>query len=226
MPLVSIIVPLFNQWPYTERCIDAIEDHTDRPFEMVLVDNGSTDATRDQLVQVRNDRNRGFAVACNQGAAYASGDVLVFLNNDTEPHDRWLPNLVAQLTFEDVAVAGCKLVYPHGVIQHAGVDVDFRLPPGKEAQGVTDDLPARDVDAVTGACLAIRRDVFMALGGFDDGFWNGYEDVDLCLKARAAGYRVRYTPDAVVTHHESKSGPERWTRVRENVYRLREKWGN
>ena len=225
MPVVSIVVPVYGQWPYTKRCLQAIEEHTPESYEIVLVDNGSTDETANHPVAVRNARNRGFAVACNQGALYAEGEILVFLNNDTEVHEGWLEPLVDQLAIEGVGAAGAKLVYPHGLIQHSGVEVDFRLPPGKEAQGLTQDLPERDVDAVTGACLAIKRSLFLDLGGFDVGFWNGYEDVDLCLRVQAAGYRVRYTPESVVTHHESKSGPERWTKVRENVFRLREKWG-
>lgn len=226
MPLVSIVVPLYDQWPYTQRCLEAIEDTTRMPYELVLVDNGSCDDTADHPVQVRNEHNRGFAVACNQGAAYARGDIVVFLNNDTEPHDGWLDAILAEFDDPDVGVVGAKLVYPHGLIQHSGVVVDLTLPPGQEARGLQEDLPARDVDAVTGACLAIRPGLFWMVGGFDMGFWNGYEDVDLCLKTLAAGYRIRYTPDAVVTHHESKSGPERWTKVRENVQRLRSKWGS
>lgn len=222
MSLVSIIIPLFNQWPYTKRCLDALE-RTAPDAEVVLVDNGSTDATKNHTVTVKNPANLGFAVACNQGAWNAAGDVLVFLNNDTEPLDGWLDPLIAPLA-EGYGAAGAKLIYPHGLIQHAGVDVDLRLPPGKEAQGVQKDLPSRDVDAVTGACLAIHRELFLSLGGFDEGYWNGYEDVDLCLSVRAAGYPIRYVRESVVIHHESRSGPERWSKVRENVFRLREKW--
>lgn len=220
--MVSIIVPLFNQWPYTRRCLETLEATTSG-YELVTVDNGSTDDTRNHPATIRNAKNLGFAVACNQGAAAATGDVLVFLNNDTEPTDGWLEPLVEAL-HEGYGIAGSKLVYPHGLIQHAGVTVDLALPPGQEARGVQTDEPSRDVDAVTGACLAIHRDLFMDLGGFDERFWNGYEDVDLCLKALAAGYPIRYCRESVVVHHESKSGPERWSKVRENVMWLREKW--
>jgi GT2 family glycosyltransferase len=83
---------------------------------------------------------------------------------------------------------------------------------------------SEQVDAVTGACLAIRRTDFEMLGGFDECYWNGYEDVDLCLTARAYGGTVVYEPASVVIHHESQSGPERWTGVAANVARLRDKW--
>lgn len=215
---VSVIVPMFDRWDMTAQCLAALNRCGD-PIELVLVDNGSTDETAGQRVQVRNDRNRGFAVACNQGAAYASGDVLVFLNNDTEPQPGWLAPLVAGL--DRAEVAGARLTYPDGTVQHCGVDVDFTREPGAEAWGLTDDGPSRLVPAVTGACLAIERSTFWHLGGFDDGFWNGYEDVDLCLRAG----RCWYAAESHVIHHESQSGPERWTKVRENVYRLRAKWG-
>lgn len=214
--MVSVVVPLFNRWDLTADCVRAIQDTCDA--EIVLVDNGSTDATRRCDVQVRNLTNRGFAVACNQGAWYATGDTLVFLNNDTIVQPGWLEPLVAGL--EHAAVAGAQLVYPDGRIQHAGVQVDFTRPPGQEAWGIQTDRPSGHVPAVTGACLAIRRHEFIRLGGFDDGYWNGYEDVDLCLKAGGA----YYVAESRVVHLESQSGPERWRAVRENVWRLRDRW--
>lgn len=215
---VSIVIPLFNRWDLTADCLAAL-NRAGGTFELVMVDNGSTDETATQRVAVRCDRNRGFAAACNMGAQYASGDVLVFLNNDTEPQRGWLPPLVAGL--DQYAVAGARLTYPDGRIQHSGVAVDFTRPPGAEAWGLHDDGPTGMRDAVTGACLAIKRDDFLALGGFDTGYWNGYEDVDLCLKAGGAWY----VAESNVIHHESQSGPERWRAVSENVHRLRAKWG-
>ena len=226
MARVSVIVPLYGAWRHTERCLRALEARTPKPWELVLVDNGSTDETIVQPVQVRNARNRGFAIGCNMGADYAAGNVLVFLNNDTEVSDGWLAPLVARLEDPTVGIVGAKLVNPDGTVQHTGVGVDFTRRPGREAWGMTDDRPAGDVPAVTGACMAVRRDVFEQVGGFDRGFWNGYEDVDLCLKVRAAGYRVCYEPGSLVMHVESASGPERWTAVRQNIERLRAKWGD
>lgn len=224
MARVSIIIPLYGAWPFTERSLTALEARTPKPWELVLVDNGSTDETMVQPVQVRNERNRGFAIGCNMGAEYAAGDVLVFLNSDTEVQDGWLAPMVSRLDDPTVGVVGAKLVNPDGSVQHTGVGVDFSRPPGGEAWGMTDNRPAGNVPAVTGACMALRRDVFDELGGFDRGFWNGYEDVDLCLRAGAAGYRVVYEPGSVVMHAESASGPERWTAVRQNVQRLRARW--
>lgn len=220
---VSIVIPLFNRYDLTAACLASL---TNTRAELVLVDNASTDRTAYIDVAIRNEWNEGFAKACNQGAQAATGDVLVFLNNDTEVHDGWLAPLVDELADPTVGIVGSRLLYPDGTIQHSGVCVDFRQPVGLEAWNRKDDwtLIPTDVDAVTGACLAIRRDFFAALGGFDEGFRNGYEDVDLCLKALGAGMRVVYQPASVVTHHESQSGPSRFAHAADNIHRLRTKW--
>ena len=221
---VSVIVPAWDRFALTVRCLSSIQQ-ADPVHEVLLVDNGSTDAVAQLDAAVRNDINLGFAVACNQGAEAASGDVLVFLNNDTIVYPGWtrFTNLCGNA---DVGCAGPKLLYPSGEIQCAGVGVDFTRPAGLEAFNRLDDwtnVPS-EVDAVTGACLAIRADLFAELGGFDTGYWNGYEDVDLCLSALAAGKANVYDPRSVITHLESQSGAERWTKVRQNIERLRQKW--
>lgn len=213
----SIIVPLFNRHDMTAACVAAVEANTE-DFELVLVDNGSTDETRDLEVAVRNPKNRGFAVACNQGARAATGDVLVFLNNDTEVQPGWLPPLLDAMP----GVAGPCLTYPHGAVQSSGIIVDFSRPPGREA--VNDQCAARPrgrVDAVTGACLVVDRATFAGCGGFYAGYWNGYEDVDLCLTAGGA----TYVPESAVIHHESQSDHrERFRAVGDNVRLLRARW--
>lgn len=221
---VSIIIPCFNRYELTAACVDSIQQHSP-DHEIILVDNGSTDETRFAQVTIRNDENRGFAVACNQGAEAATHDLLVFLNNDTIVHQNWLA-FVRNLSRDDVGCVGPKLIFPSGRIQSAGVGINFDNPPGREAFNLHADWSSEAVEvaAVTGACLGIRRDVFVELGGFDTGFWNGYEDVDLCLAATAAGYSNIYDPVAKVTHLESQSGPERWTAVATNIERLRAKW--
>ncbi len=222
----SIIIPVFNRFDLTYACLEALYENTDE-YELILIDNGSSDDVRSldgPDVLIRNHRNRGFAAACNQGAALASGDVLVFLNNDTEPCPGWLKPLLDALEGPNVAVAGSMLTYPDGRIQHAGVGL--RGSGGTfEAFNYQEPRPFGDVPAVTGACLAIQREIFADLGAFDEGYRNGYEDVDLCLRVREAGYRIVYVPDSIVIHHESASGPERWSHVRENVARLQKRWG-
>ena len=222
----SVIVPLFNRCDLTEKCLLSLLDETLDPFDLVLVDNASTDNTTLIDVTIRNPENYGFARACNQGADRASGDFIVFLNNDTEVHEGWLEALLKPFEDPDVGITGGLLLYPSGDVQHAGVTVNFERPYGCEAKNITHDLGVGDYDcaAVTGACLAIRAGLFHELGGFDEGYWNGYEDIDLCLKATAEGWRIVFTPDCVVTHLESQSGPERWTAVKANVQRLRDRW--
>ena len=164
---VTVIVPLFNRWDMTEGCLAALEE-TAPGVQVVTVDNGSSDETAAYDVTIRNPRNRGFAVACNQGARAATGDTLIFLNNDTEPQVGWLEGLQGC-----AGIAGPHLVYPSGLTQSAGIGVDFSQPPGGEAFNLTEVGPGREVDAVTGACLAVSRECWGAVGGFDTGYYNG-----------------------------------------------------
>ena len=221
---ISVIIPCFNRVELTRGCVASVAK-SDPILEVVLVDNGSHDATKVLDVAVRNDTNLGFAKACNQGAHAASGDTLIFLNNDTLVRPGWT-RFAYLCDDESVGCAGPKLLYPTGEIQHAGVGIDFTRPWGLEAFNILDDWTHEpsDVDGVTGACLAIRRDLFLELGGFDEGYWNGYEDVDLCLSALAAGKSNMYDPRSSIVHLESQSGAERWTAVSENIARLRHKW--
>jgi GT2 family glycosyltransferase len=153
------------------------------------------------------------------------GDPIVFLNDDTEPEPGWLEALCVPFADPAIGITGARLTYPDGRIQHAGVYLD--RPGGVlTAHNVLTDEPSREVDAVTGACMAVRRATWEQLGGFDTGFVNGYEDVDLCLRAQAAGWRVWYTADSRVVHHESQSGPARWAHVNQNVTRLQERHGH
>lgn len=218
---VSIVVPTYDNLELTRQCLAAIEATADVGFELVVVDNASTDGTREflraaevngRLRAVLNGENAGFARACNQGLALARGDAVLFLNNDTIPRPGWLSALVAPLAEEDVGVVGAKLLYADGTIQHAGVavrEVDGDPHPFHHYLCHPHDAPhvdrRRDLQMVTGACLLIRRELAERLGGFDEAYWNGHEDLDLCLRAREAGFRVVYEPRAVVTHLESQT---------------------
>ncbi len=241
---VTIVIPCWNRSEYTARCLQAIHRATaPGAYEIVLVDNGSTDATANLvddpenpvLTVVRNDTNRGYAVACNQGARVSSRQVVVFLNNDTEVQAGWLEPLVDELErHPEVGAVGARLLYPDGTVQHAGVDLvlgpDGVLDGVHRCLGAAGDdravLERSAVPVVTGALLAVRRDAFWAAGGFDERYWNGNEDVDLCLSLGAAGWRVVYRPDSCAVHHESASGPERFTKVSDNRHRLHERWAD
>lgn len=209
LPLtVSIVVPTIHaNEEMLSECLIAI-NATAPDAEVLLMDDGS------------------FAENCNAGAAQASGDILLFLNDDTVPAPGWLDTLLEAFLDPDVGIAGSCLRYPHTLaLQHAGVYFD--APGGVlTAHNVTNELDnlTRDVDAVTGACLAIRAHLFNEAYGFDPTFVNGYEDVDLCLRVRSAGWRIRYVAESVVLHHESASGDARWTHVGSNVARLQALW--
>jgi len=237
-PAVSIVIPVSNRAEFTARCLQALARTVDlTDTEVIVVDNGSTDDTPSLLERpplpvrvVRNEANLGFARACNQGAGAARGTLLVFLNNDTEPEPGWLEALRAAAADPGVGIVGARLLYPGTRrIQHAGLALTPDGIPDHVWRNVPEDDPRvtepRDLDMVTGACLAVRREVFAALGGFDEQYVNGVEDVDLCLAARAAGLRVRYEPRAVVLHHEGVS-EGRFDHAAPNLARFARKWAD
>lgn len=163
-----------------------------------------------QLVSVPGPFN--FSEINNQAARRATGEVLVFLNDDVEPLTAdWLTRLCSHLEREEIGVVGAKLLYPSGMIQHAGVVVGMVDGAGHVNRNKSVGEywrwthETRNVSAVTGACLAVRAEVFRRLGGFDAAFPNNYNDVDLCLRVRDAGYRVLYEPSAVLRHYEGQT---------------------
>jgi GT2 family glycosyltransferase len=234
----SIIMPLFNRVELTGQCLVKLAEVTQgMTYEVILVDNASSDGTAALLsslggdVQViRNAENRGFAAACNQGARAARGRHLVFLNNDTIPLPGWLGPLLAELDADqEISVVGSKLLFADDTIQHAGVVFTRDLPiPYHVFYRAAASAPAankrRELQCVTGACMAVRRTVFESIGGFDEGFVNGYEDVDFCLKVRQRGEKVVYQPQSTLYHLESQT-PGRKDHDQANGRRLLERWG-
>lgn len=219
---VSVVIPHYGPQELLQACLASLWAHTQPEIEVVVVDNG-TGVGIDADTVVRNEANEGFAKACNQGAAIAAGDMLVHLNNDCEVRAGWLEPLVARLE-EGAGIVGSLLLYPDGNVQHAGIRL-FRNNRGElTAENRRQRYGPGPVEAVTGACMAIHRDLFLKVGGFDEHFTNGYEDVDLCLTVREAGWEIIFEPASVVTHHESASGPARWSHVRDNIQRLQDKW--
>lgn len=214
-PEVSIVIPVFNQVALTTKCLASLASaDAGAPFEVIVADDASTDATSRYLAScrgittIRLDQNGGFGTACNAGAAAAKGRMLVFLNNDTEVPDRWLvPLLDTFRAHPDAGWVGAKLVYPDGNIQEAGGAVFCDASAANVGNGAPADDPKhnalREVDYCSAACAMIPRALFEKLGGFDPLFAPCYyEDTDLCFRIRQAGYKVLYQPDCAVTHLE------------------------
>ena len=245
MPKVSVIIPTFNRLDLTRACLTALRANTPADdFEIIVVDNDSTDGTREflaaeqqagRLTAILNEKNLGFAHACNQGAAAARGKYIFFLNNDTEVRPGWLEPLIQTAEADPkVGAVGSKLLFADNTIQHAGVVLLDDRAHGdplrahhifsRQPHDLQEANRPRICPALTAACLLVRTEVFEQAGGFDEDYWNGYEDVDLCLKISAAGKLLVYQPASVVTHHESQSGPERFRQARQNIARLHQKW--
>ena len=208
-----------------KRIVDDLFSRTDYPsFEIVISDNGSTDSAvlafyeAKQSERFRVDRvvePFNFSRMCNRGARMARGELLLFLNNDIEVIEPgWLDEMVECLSFAQTGIVGARLLYPDGSLQHAGVIVGLGEAAGHWYVAEKADEPGpmgrlavrQTIGAVTGACMLVTRTCFDALDGFDEvAFPIAYNDVDLCMRARQAGFRTVWTPFATLTHHESLS---------------------
>lgn len=217
-PKVSIIVPVFNHWPVTKRCLAAIANcTTTSDYEVILADDASSDATADAAAEVRglrrirNRRNLGFLENCNNAAKAARGQYLVFLNNDTLVQPGWLEALVSTTEADgSVGLVGPMFLNATGGLQEAG-GIVWRDGAGWN-YGRHDDPRQpefnylKDVDYVSGACVLVRRELWEKIGGFDTRFAPAYyEDTDLAFQVREAGYKVKYQPRARVIHLEGVS---------------------
>jgi len=219
---VSIIIPNKDKVKLLSACISSIlEKTTFENYEILIIDTGSkAQDTLDYYDRITQDPHVSLHIyphrfnyhkVNNYGAELASGSLFLFLNNDTEVlNPGWLDELAAWAERPGIGVVGTKLLYPDGNIQHAGIVM------GVEGHGshIFERLPEhhygpfgspdwyRDYHAVTGACMMIPKSVFAELGGFDENYEVGYGDIDICLRAGEAGYRVVYTPFAELLHHE------------------------
>lgn len=217
-PAVSVIIPVHNQIEYTYRCLKSIERNPPAaPFEIILVDDASTDDTLRVLGRVEgisvvvNEKNAGFIRSCNAGAKTAKGAYLHFLNNDTEVLPGWLDELVK--TFDEhkyVGIAGSMLVYPNGRLQEAGAIIWRNNMAWNYGRGDHPDRPeynyAREADYISGASVMIPAVLFSELGGFDEIYAPAYcEDADLALKVRKKGLKTYYQPFSKIIHHEGRS---------------------
>jgi len=214
-PRASIVIPVYNHVEATLACLRALAAHPPAAAcEVIVVDDGSSDATADWMPQVqglryhRRARNGGFIAACNDGASLARGDVIVFLNNDTVPQPAWLDALLD--TFHarpDAGLVVSQLLYPDGRLQESGGVVFDDGSAWSYGRFEAADDPRyaylRDTDYGSGAALAIPRELFASVGGFDARYAPAYyEDTDLAFAVRAAGHRVLVQPASRVLHDE------------------------
>jgi GT2 family glycosyltransferase len=232
---VSIVIPVHGRAHLTERCLELVLADLGEDCEVVVVDDASDDETPELLAgygerirAIRLEQNAGFATACNHGAAAASGEWLLFLNNDTEPRPGWLEALRRYAGGHPrAAVVGTKLLYPTGVVQHAGVVFGQDGYPHHLYAGFPAGHPAvshpRRLQAVTAACMLVDHSAFEGAGGFDCGFHNSLEDVDLCLRIGESGGEVHYCDEATVVHLESASRGRK-DRFERSVALYRERW--
>ncbi len=237
---VSFLIPLYNCLPLTQAMLASLQatlpaglDH-----EIILIDDGSTDGTRDwlhtfsteaKLPHLRvllNDRNLGYAATNNRAATIATGDLLVLLNNDLVLTPRWLePMLAAHTALAPSAgiVGNVQRSIRTGEIDHTGIVINAKAKPVHDRELPPFAPALKPVPAVTGACLLIARELWLRLGGFDTSFINGGEDVDLCLRAADLGFLTAVAQRSTIHHHVSSS-PGRKLRDEQNSRLLASRW--
>ncbi len=242
-PLVSVIIPTRDHFRDLRRCLDSLFAKTTyRSYEIVVVDNGSTEkelldylkglAERPGVKVLKYDAPFNYSAINNFAAAESSGEHLLFLNNDTEViSPEWMEEMLMFAQRPDVGAVGAKLVYPDGTIQHGGVALGVGGVADHVFKGVRRSSPGyggrlsvpAEYSAVTAACMMMRRAVFDEVGGFDPALAVAFNDVDLCMKIRKAGYHIVFTPFAELLHYESKSRGSDETGER-RVRATRERW--
>lgn len=250
-PQVSVIVPTRDRLDLLARCAEGVLRGTHyEALELLIVDNGSVEPETFAFLETLKADARvrilsapgpfNFAALMNRAVGEARGDIILLLNNDISMIGAdWLSELVSQAVRPNVGAVGARLLYPDGTIQHAGVVLGTGGVAGHLHVGAPGDYPgyqghlklARNVSAVTAACLAIRRAVWDEVGGMDaERLTVAFNDVDLCLKVRAAGYDIVWTPFAELFHHESASrgpdlAPAAAARFQSEIDTMRERWG-
>lgn len=220
----SIIIPFKDKVELTKQCVESILDKTNyKNFELILVDNNSYEektfeflseiSKHEKCKVIKYENEFNWSKINNFASTKATGDVLVFLNNDTEVISKdWLSLLVGDVIQPGVGAVGSKLLYPDNTIQHAGVVIGLTYLAGhifaKESE---DNIPnmynqhRRNVSSVTGACVAFKKEVFNKIGKFDENFEISFSDVEICLRAMEMGYRNIFNPQSILYHHEMKS---------------------
>lgn len=249
-PIVSIIIPTRDRAELLKRCVESIRARTDySPFEILIVDNGSVEpatlsffrAIEQPNVRVISESGPfNYSRLNNRAAKQARGDILVFLNNDTEIDDAgWLTEMISHAARTEVGAVGARLWYPDGTLQHGGVVLGLGGVAGHAFPHIPRGHPGyfnramlqQNCSGVTGACMVVRKSVFEELGGFDEiNLGVTFNDIDFCLRLTQRGYRVVWTPYANLIHHESASrGHQRTRKEQEEFERavdyMQTRWG-
>lgn len=241
-PVISIIVPVYNEISQTIACLKSIyQQRVSVTYEVIIADDASPDPFHKILKDipglryVRQPQNLHFLLNCNRAAEHARGEYLIFLNNDTLVKPGWMENLLA--TFREhgnVGIAGSKLVYPTGELQEAGGIIWEDASGWNWGKGQNADHPiynfVRDVDYISGASLMIPTSLWREIGGFNENLEKAYyEDTDICFKVREMGYRVLYQPSSVVVHIEGltsgtdlNAGQKQYQLVNQKIFK--ERW--
>ena len=225
-PLISIIIPNKDHTDDLDKCIRSIEEKsTYKNVEYIIVENNSENKETfeyyDQLQKENSkvkvvtwDKEFNYSAINNYGVSFAKGDYYLFLNNDTEIiNEDCLEELMGYCQRTDVGIVGARLFYEDGTIQHAGVIIGLQGVAGHAFAGQAHESPgyfgramiAHDLNAVTAACMLVKKEAFEAAGGFDPELAVAFNDIDFCLQVRKAGYLVVYNPYAELYHYESKS---------------------
>ena len=247
-PKVSIIIPNREQKQMLEKCLTAIRTHTQYDnYEVIVVENNSSSGEildyyrqiqgKDHVQVIRWKGEFNFAAINNFAAKKAQGEYLVFLNNDVEVRDGWLTELLGVCCRSEVGAAGGKLYYPDGRIQSAGIVVGIGGVAGSLFTGMSGSFSGylhkasllQDLSAVTAAMMIVKKEVYDSVGGFTEELAVAFNDVDLCLKMREAGYLIVYDPYAEATHHESVSRGDEYTaqkaqRWRREAAYMQQRW--
>jgi GT2 family glycosyltransferase len=254
-PLVALVVPTRDRVDLLQRMVQSLREHTAyTPYQLLVVDNQSRQpATKRYLQQLQRtgaaevmpfDAPFNFAAICNAAAAHVrkslpAAPILGFLNNDLEVTEAsWLEEMVRQVLRPEVGAVGAKLLFANGTVQHAGVVCGLGGIASHAHKHAASNSPghfgrlslAAQYTAVTAACLLVRQEVFWQVAGFDEALQVAYNDVDLCLRLRAAGYKNIFTPHAVLLHHESASRgsdstPQKAQRFAQESALMQNRWG-
>ncbi|GFO71435.1 O-antigen biosynthesis protein [Bathymodiolus japonicus methanotrophic gill symbiont] len=251
LPLVSIVIPTRNGFHLLHRCIESIIAKTIYAnYEFIIIDNGSDDLVTLRYLQrlqenprvtiIHDDSPFNYAALNNKAVAEAKGEIIALLNNDLEVINAdWLDEMVSHVIHPEVGAVGAKLYYPDDTIQHAGVIVGLGGVAGHSHKHSPRDNPgycgrlllAQNLSAVTAACLLVRKEVFDAVGGFDEQNLSvAFNDVDLCLRIQEKGFHNVWTPYAEMYHYESASRgyedtPKKQARFNKEVAYMKQRWG-